>query len=87
MSLLNVTIAITGSITVIAMVCIITWLFYTLIKVTFEEPDVLNILALITILCIFVFGSCMAYINYTEKDTKEYQQYLDLKAKYEKEIK
>ena len=85
MSLLEVTFVISGLITVIAIICGTIWLFYDLIKTTFEKPSLYNIPALIVILCVFTFGICGAYIKYNEKDTKEYQQYLELKAKYEKE--
>lgn len=87
MSLLEVTFVISGSITVIAIICGTIWLFYDLIKTTFEEPSIYNVLALIVILCVFTFGICGAYIKYNEKDTTEYQQYLELKAKYEKDSK
>lgn len=87
MSLLEVTFVISGSITVIAIICGTIWLFYDLIKTTFEEPSIYNVLAFIVILCVFTFGICGAYIKYNEKDTTEYQQYLELKAKYEKDSK
>lgn len=85
MSLLEITVLSSGSVTVIAIICGTIWIFYDLIKTTIEEPSLYNILALIVILCVFTFGICGAYIKYNEKDTKEYQQYLELKAKYEKE--
>lgn len=87
MSLLEIIFAISGLITVIAIICGTIWLFYDLIKTTIEEPSIYNVLALIVILCVFTFGICGAYIKYDEKDTKEYQQYLDLKTKYEKDSK
>lgn len=86
MSLLEIIILITGSVSVIFALCLVIWLFYDLIKTAFKEPCLLNILALFVILCLFIFGSCMTYIKYTQKDTTEFQQYLDLKAKYEKEV-
>ena len=85
MSLLEITVLITGSITFLAFICGVIWLFYDLFKTAFEEPSFYNIAALITMVCVFVFSSCLSYIKYTEQDTKEYQQYLELKAKYEKE--
>nr|DAR34972.1 MAG TPA: SMODS and SLOG-associating 2TM effector domain 6 [Caudoviricetes sp.] len=87
MSLLEATFVISGSITVIAIICGTIWLFYDLIKTTFEEPSIYNVLGFIVILCVFTFGICGAYIKYNEKDTTEYQQYLELKAKYEKDSK
>ena len=87
MSLLEVTFVISGSITVIAIICGTIWLFYDLIKMIIEEPSIYNVLGLIVILCVFTFGICGAYIKYNEKDTNEYQQYLELKAKYEKDNK
>lgn len=84
MSLLEVIFAISGLITVIAIICGTIWLFYDLIKTIIEEPSIYNVLAFIVILCVFTFGICGAYIKYDEQETKEYQQYLDLKAKYEK---
>jgi hypothetical protein len=86
-SLLEITFAITGLVTIIAMICGTIWLFYDLIKTTFEEPSIYNVLALVVILCVFTFGICGAYIKHNEKDTIEYQQYLELKAKYEKDSK
>ena len=85
MSLLEITFVISCSITVIAIICGTIWLFYDLIKIIIEAPSIYNVLALIVILCVFTFGICGAYIKYDEQDTKEYQQYLELKAKYEKE--
>lgn len=43
MSLLEVTFVISGSITVIAIICGTIWLFYDLIKTTFEEPSIYNV--------------------------------------------
>lgn len=87
MSLLEIIFVISGLVTVIAMICGTIWLFYDLTKMIIEEPSIYNVLAFIVIICVFTFGICGAYIKYNEKDTKEYQQYLDLKAKYEKETK
>lgn len=87
MSLLDATILITGLVTVTVAIGLVVWFFYILIKAVVEEPCFINLLAFIAILCLFTFVGCLAYVEYTEKDEKEYQKYLDLKAKYEKEIK
>ena len=87
MSLLNITIAITGSITILAVICGTLWLFYDLIKTNIEEPSFTNFLILFLISCLFTFSACLTYLKWEQKHTEELQQYLDLKTKYEKKIK
>lgn len=87
MSLLNITIAVTGIITILTVLFIIGWVFYDLIKSLREEPSLSTALFFIAILCMFINAGCLIYANEKDKATKtEFQQYLDLKAKYEKEV-
>ena len=85
MSLLDTTILITGFVTITTAICLVIWLFYDLSKTLFERPRFIDILIFIIVFCFYTFIGCLAYLAYIEKDTKDYQQYLELKAKFEKE--
>ena len=86
MSLIDLTLIVTGSISALAAITAILWFLINLIQEVYSEPSITNILALLIFLCIFIFAGCLSYVKMINKDTIEYQQYLELKAKYEKEV-
>lgn len=85
MSLIDLTLIVTGSISALAVITAILWFLINLIQEISSEPSITNIIAMLIFLCILTFVGCLTYIKVTDKDTTEYQQYLDLKAKYEKD--
>lgn len=85
MSLLDLMLIVTGSISALAIISAVLWLLVTLIQETASEPSITNIVALLIFICIVIFSILFPYSKIKDKDTIEYQQYLELKAKYEKE--
>lgn len=85
MSLLDLMLIVTGSISALATISAVLWLLINLIQEIASNPSMTNILALLIFLCIFTFIGLFTYVKIKNKDTTEYQQYLDLKAKFEKE--
>lgn len=85
MSLLDITILVTGLITILTVICVVCWFFYDLIKSLREEPSLSTVLFFIAILCMFINAGCLIYAKEKNKDTTEFQQYLELKSKFEKE--
>lgn len=86
MSALDITILVTGSITFIAAFCAVIWVIYDSIKTVIQESSFVNFLIMVVMNSFLIFAICLTYVKYTEKkDSTEYQQYLDLKSKYEKE--
>lgn len=83
MSLLGILLVLSGSVLFITFIGVIIWLIILLAKQLYRYPTWQSFLEAFIFVCIFIFIGCLTYIKLQEKDTTEYQQYLDLKAKYE----
>ena len=87
MSLIDLTLITTGSISALAIIIAILWLLINLVQEIVLDPSISNIAALTIVLCICIFIGVFTYVKTTDQNTTEYQQYLELKAKYEKDSK
>lgn len=87
MSLLNIVLVLSGSVLFLTFIALVIWLVITLVKQLYHYPTWQSYLEAFIFVCLFTFIGCLSYTLSKEEKPTEYQQYLDLKAKYEKEIK